>query len=220
MSSLSRNLGPFFVAAVLLGQGPVHQTPHLPRIIWGPPNLKLPSTFPKPSIKSEMIKGLKIGGWPVTLEKTELAEAHKHFGAVIGGRGDASEALAWICLRGNDDQGAWAMWLYSGEIDGPAVGGFQWQKVSPDMQFDRKCKLLDGQKGNVELPNHLTLGMSEADVLARLGRPSGMSHNLAISSHEHNVTIHNEPYTVDNDVLIEYSEGKVSTIEVNHTTAN
>jgi len=70
------------------------------------------------------------------------------------------------------------------------------------------------------LPIHLTLGMSEADVVARLGRPSGTFHNLAIYSHEHDLVIHNEPYTVENDLLIEYSDGKVSTIAANHTTVS
>jgi hypothetical protein len=220
MSWLVRSLAPFLVVAVLFGQDSAHQTSHPPRVIWSPPNLKLPSMLPTPSVKKEIIKGLRIDGWPVTLEKTKLAQAQKQFGAVVGSRGDASEALAWICLQGIDDQGTWVMWLYSGEINGPAIGGFQWQRISPDMQLDRRCRLLDRQQGRVELPIHLTLGMSEAEVVARLGRPSGTFRNLAIYSHEHNLTIDNEPYTVENDVLIEYGDGKVSTIAVNHTTSN
>jgi hypothetical protein len=220
MSSLLGNLAPFLLVAVLFGQESGHQTPHSPRVIWGPPNLKLPTTFPKPSIKGEIIKGLRIEGWPVTLEKTELAQAKRHFGAVIGNRGDASEALSWICLQGSDDRGAWAIWLYSGEIDGPAIAGFQWQRVPPEARLDHRCKLLDRLQGSVELPVHLTLGMSEAQVVAVLGRPSGTLHNVAIYSHEHKLTIHNEPYTLENDVLIEYGDGKVSTVVVNHTTAN
>lgn len=215
-----RSLAPFLVAAVLFGQDSGRQTPRPSRVIWGPPNLKLPSTFPKPSVKREMIRGLRIDGWPVALEETELTQAQKHFGAAVGSRGDASEALSWICLQGNDDQGTWAMWLYSGEIDGPAIGGFQWQRVPPEVRLDHRCRPLIRPQGSVELPIRLALGMSEADVMAGLGRPSGRFHNLAIYEHAHQVTIRNEPYTVENNILIEYSDGKVSTVIVNHTTSD
>jgi hypothetical protein len=219
MSSFGRNLVPFLLTAALFGQNAGRQTlPH--RVVWGPPNLELPSTFPKASVKNEIVKGLKVGDWPIILETTELAQAQRHFGAVVGSRGDASEALAWICLRGSDDKGTWALWLYSGEIDGPAIGGFQWQRISQGLHLDRRCKLLSSQQGSVELPIHVSLGMSKAEVVAALGRPSGMFRNLAIYSHEHDVELHNEPYTVDNDVIIEYREAAVSTIAVNHTTSN
>lgn len=219
MKGFIRNIAPVVVAAISLGQGSSQLVSHRPRIIWGPPHLQLPSTFPKPSVNNEIIAELKIAGWSVTLEKTELAQAQKHFEAVIGSRGDASEALGWVCLQGKDEQGLWALWLYSGEIDGPMIGGFQWQRISSDVQLDHRCKAISPAQ-RVELPIRLSLGMSEAKVVSNLGQPSGTYRNLAIYSHEHDLTIDNELYTVENDLFITYRNGRVDIVAANHTTSN
>ncbi|HTW60748.1 MAG TPA: hypothetical protein VMD55_03010 [Terracidiphilus sp.] len=209
-----------FATWAALGQGLGSAGSEGGLLVWGPPKAEWPDALPKPTVTTDLVEGLRIGGWPVKLEETKLVEAQEHFGAIVGSRGDASGALAWLCLRGSDDGGLWALWLYSGEIDGPAIGGFQWQRLSPDLRLDRRCKFLDSRHGSVELPFQLRLGMAEAQVEAEIGPPSGRYRDSAVYSHEHSLTLHGEPYTVSGDILITYRSGKVSTIAANHTTSD
>ncbi len=190
-------------------------------VVWGPPNLHWPSKFPQPTAPKEIITDLKVGGWPIVLETTELLSAQKRLGGTVGYRGDASEALAWICLYRLDENAAWVLWLYSGEIDGPAIGGFQWQRLENGAKMDRRCKALNAKMGTVELlPSPLHLGMTEAEVEGILGKPTRKYHDSVLYDHEHNLTIRKEPYTLDNDVLIVYKDGKVWAISANHTTSS
>jgi hypothetical protein len=215
-------------AAILLlacwgvpAQSPGGAVPERKITVWGPPKADWPmESMPKPTIPKEIITRLTVAGWPIELEETELERARMHFGLVVGSRGDASEALSWVCFQGSDEGGPWAIWLTSGEIDGAAIGGFQWQRISPNFRVDRRCKSLDAQQGAVELPIRLHLGMAESEVIAALGPPSGRHHHSAIYYHEHNLTLHNLPYTADNDVLITYDAGKVAMIAVNYTVAS
>jgi hypothetical protein len=188
--------------------------------VWAPPAADWPKTFPRPTVTKDLISEITVAGWPIKLEETGLAEAKKHFGGVIGSSGDAAETLAWLCLRGNDGAGQWVLWLYSGEINGPAIGGFQWQRVSPDLRLDSRCKYLATRNGPVELPVHLHLDMTEEEVDAEIGPPSRRYRDSAIYSYERSLTLHNEPYTLRDDVLITYRGGRVSVIAANHLTSD
>lgn len=188
--------------------------------VWGPPKADWPMEMPKPTVPKEMITRLNVVGWPIELEETELERARKHFGLVIGSSGDASEALSWICFQGSDEGGAWALWLYSSEIDGAEIGGFQWQRIPSNLRVDRRCKSLDTQQGTVELPIRLHLGVTEPEVVAELGLPSGRHRHSVVYFHEHNLTLHELPYTAGNDVLITYDNGRVAMIAVNYTVAS
>jgi hypothetical protein len=188
--------------------------------VWAPPQADWPETLPEPTVAKELVKGLRVAGFPITLEKTKLDQAQRRFGGIIGSRGDASGYLAWLCLRGDDNEGKWVLWLYSGEINGPVIGGFQWQRVSPELRLDRRCTYLDSRNGPVELPVQLRLDMTEAEVDAGIGPPSSRYRDSAIYSYERSLTLHNEPYTLRDDVLIMYRGGKVSVIAVNHLTSD
>ncbi len=52
----------------------------------------------------------------VNLEETPLKEVQKGLGGTIGSRGDASEALRWLCFHGSDAKGRWALWLESNTL--------------------------------------------------------------------------------------------------------
>jgi hypothetical protein len=202
-------------------QVPGGASPERKVTVWGPPKADWPmESILKATVPKEMITRLTVAGWPIKLEETELERARMHFGLVVGSRGDASEALSWICFQGSDEGGPWALWLYNSEIDGAEIGGFQWQRILPNFRVDRRCKSLDAQHGVVELPVRLYLGMAESEVDAVLGPPSGKRHNSAIYSHEHSLTLHDLPYTVDNDLLITYNSGRVAMIAVNYTIAS
>lgn len=167
-----------------------------------------------------MIGSLRVGGMSIILEETKLDDARKHFGAGIGGRGDAGDAEAWVCLHGSDDDGPWMFWLTSGEIDGPSIGGFQWRRLSPDEMPDRRCPLLSKKSGGIELPAAIHLGIEEQEVRQILGRPTFEKGKLLIFSHEHRRVIRGETFYVSNNIAILVREGVVWAIEVAKSTGD
>jgi hypothetical protein len=167
-----------------------------------------------------MIDGLNIAGWPIVLEETELIAARKHFRGTIGSRGDAGEALAWLCLYRHDEGASWVLWLESFEIDGPTIGGFRWQQLGVNSKMDERCQPLRGNDASLSLPLALRLGMKEARVVAALGQPSMRSGDTVIYVHEHDRTIRSEPYTVSNDVIITYRAGRIWAVEVTRSTVS
>jgi hypothetical protein len=49
-------------------------------------------------------------------------------------------------------------------MDGGSVGGFRWQRVESKAQLDGRCQTLPEERGGVELPVPLRLGISEDGV--------------------------------------------------------
>ena len=189
-------------------------------VVWEPPDFAWPVDYPRATVPNEMAPGIKIGGWPVTLEKTELLAAQRHFGGAIGDRGDASEALGWLCLYRQDRSSSWVLWLESAEINGPTIGSFTWQRLPSGATIDRRCRHLAGQDATVDLPNSIRLGMTEKEVLSRLGKPSARSGNTAIYAHEHDLRISSNPYTLQNCVVFTFRNGTVWAIDAARATTS
>ena len=189
-------------------------------VIWSPPEIGWLDNMPQATVPKEMIGALRVANVPIVLEETNLTDAQKRFGGTIGSSGDAGESLAWICLDGNDKDGTWILWLFSGEIDGPAIGGFQWMRLSASERPDRRCSRLPKNKGGVELPIALHLGMTEVEVQKVLGQPTVTRDKTSFYDHEHKTVIRNEDCTVSNDVAIVFREGAVWAIEAAKTTGN
>jgi hypothetical protein len=208
------------IALVAWGQTAANVDRSGAHVVWGPPNSEWRDTQPPPTFPREMARSLAVDGWPIVLEQTKLESAQRHFGGTIGSRGDASEALGWLCLYRLDKDASWVLWLESSEIDGPSIGGFRLQQLGADARFDRGCRQLRGEHASVILPMGLHLGMSEADVVAKLGKPSGRRSDTAIYVHEHDLTVHHEPYTLSNDLLIVYRNGRIWAIQADHTTVS
>ena len=189
-------------------------------VIWAPPKFDWPEQNLSPSVPKEIIGVLRVADFPVILEQTELEDAQRHFGGTIGSRGDGGDSEAWLCLHGSDANGPWIFWLTSGELDGPAIMGFQWRRLSLDETSDGRCNLLPPEKGGIELPFSLHPGMTEVDVRKILGRPSFVSAKALIYCHEHQELIRNLPYTAENLIAIVFRDGKISAIEASKTTSN
>jgi hypothetical protein len=190
-------------------------------IIWSPqPLLKFDDFYPTPTVKKEMIASLKVADVTIELEQdTKLEAMQQRFGGTIGAQGDASESLLWLCLHGSDKAGPWVLWLESGEIDGPYVGGFEWLRVPRSAQFDQRCAALP-DTNRVELPVNLRLGAAVAKVLQTLGQPTYRKGHVLVYEHEHNETIRGEPFISDNSVIVGTRDGVVRAIAVNKTTSN
>jgi hypothetical protein len=157
----------------------------------------------------------------IILEKTKLEDVRKRFSGVLGYRGDASQALAWLCLFGNDASGGWVFWPTSGEMGGTSViDGFQWRRLSSHERPDHRCRLLPSESGGVQLPISLHLGSSEEEVRHLLGRPTWSRGNLMIFDHEHSVIIRQENWIASNTVAFLIRDGSVWAIEASKITSN
>jgi hypothetical protein len=189
-------------------------------ILWPPTKIDLPDAVPRPTVPKELIDSLRIANFPVILEKTKREDARKQFGATTGHRGDAGDSEAWICLQGSDANGTWIFWLTSGEIDGPAIGGFQWRRLAPNEIPDRRCPLLRGSEARISLPLSIHPGMTEAEARKVLGVPTIVRGNTLVFFHEHHEIIDNLPYTSDNLVALVIQNGVVLAIAVSKTTSS
>lgn len=202
------------------GQAPAGQGGNPAGVIWGPPSIESPIVRIEPTVAKEMVKGLNIANWPIVLEKTDLIAAAEHFGGTLGNRGDAGNALAWLCLYRRDTGGSWVLWLESSEIDGATIGGFRWQQLDDDPAMDDRCQAVKGANVSFNPPRSLHLGMKEAEVVKELGQPSMRKGETAVYEHEHNLTIHSEPYSLTNIVTVTYRDGRVWAVAVTHSTVS
>lgn len=186
-------------------------------IVWQPPTLDLPETSPKASIPKEMITTLRVGKLSITLEETPLRDVARHFGGTVGSRGDASEALQWLCLHGSDAGGRWALWLESSEMGGGTIDGFALQRISSKATVDQRCRT---EAVQIDLPVRLRIGLKESEVRKILGAPTAKYRNTLIFDHEHEQKIGNEPFTASNSVYVVLSDDVVWGIQVWKTTSN
>jgi hypothetical protein len=167
-----------------------------------------------------MIKTLKVSGQTIMLETTDLTAIQKAVGGVIGHRGDAGNSLSWLCLHASDSPGTWVLWLLSSEIDAGSVGGFRWQLVKHTRSFDSRCPDLSGREPIIKLPIPLRLGMTKQDALNTLGKPSAQIGDTLFYLHEHELMLHNQPYTDMNTVTVVLSGDEVVAIEVWRSTTS
>ena len=188
--------------------------------IWEPPTLDIPDTLSRATVPKEMIATLRVANLQIILEKTALTNVQKQLGGIIGQRGDASEALEWLCFYGTDSNGRWALWLESSEMGGGAVDGFALQRINRNARPDRRCHGFGKSDGGAELPVALRLGQTETQVREILGKPTIRYGNTLIFDHEHEETIRSEPFTASNTVYIALRRGVVWALQVWKTTSN
>jgi hypothetical protein len=153
----------------------------------------------------------------IILEETPLNDVQKNLGGTIGSRGDASEALLWLCFHGSDANGPWALWVESTEMGGGNVDGSAWQRIPKEATLDHRCRTQDVE---VELPIRLALGLTEPEVRRIIGSPTAKHRNTLIFDHEHRETIRNEPFIASNTVYVVLRDSVVWTVQVWKTTSN
>lgn len=188
--------------------------------IWEPPStVDFPGSV-KANVSGEMISDMRVAGERIVLDGTELKAVQGHLGGTIGHRGDASDSLDWLCLRGRGTQERWVLWLMSGEISGGTVGGFRWQHVERTAQFDTRCQTLPDGRADVELPIAVRLGTSKSEVLRILGQPSEKLGDTLLYLHEHEETIKNQPFTAMNTFAVLLRGQTVWAIEVWKSTTD
>ena len=197
---------------------PAADAPSHADIKWQPPVIQAPTLPPQPTIPREMITSVRVATELVILEDTMMTDVRRRLGGSLGHHGDAGEYLEWLCYYGADANGRWALWLESSEIAGGAVDGFVLQRLDGDARMDQRCGNL--QTRRIELPVALKLGMTEAQVRDSLGKPTLKFRNTLVFQHEHSKTLHNEPYTASNTILVVLRKGVVWAIGVDKDTTS
>jgi hypothetical protein len=186
-------------------------------LIWQPPTLDFPDTLPRATISKEMIARLRVAKLEITLEQTPLIEVQKKLGGTIGRRGDAGEALQWLCFHGANSKGRWALWLENSEMGGGSVNGFALQRIARNATVDSRCLTQDVK---LDLPVGLGIGLTETQVRRILGKPTAVYHHTLIYNYEHEETIRNEPFTASNTVAASFRGRVVWAIQVWKSTSN
>ena len=196
-------------------------SPGAAQILWSPPPIHWPDQLPQASVPKEMIDSFRVAGFSIKFEETKLVEAQKRLGGSIGQHGDASNAEAWLCLRGTGASGRWISWLTSSEIGGLTwIDGFVWRRLAPNERPDRRCAALPVTSGGIVLPLSIHPGMKETEIRRIMGPPT-ISHGDALFySHEHSIVLHNEEYTSSNDVVIVSRDGALWEISASRVTTN
>jgi hypothetical protein len=180
--------------------------------VWEPPSdLSVPGNH-KPTVRREQITSLRVAEFAVVLEETKLSDVQSRLGGTIGQRGDASEALTWLCFHGHHDGGSWVLWLEAGEIHGQSVGGFHLRKINPSTQVDKRCPVLGST--SIELPRGLRLGLSRAQTMKILGRPTKSAGDTLLYAYEHKEAIRGEPVTASNRLTIRFRDAVLDAVDV------
>jgi hypothetical protein len=170
---------------------------------------------PKATVAREFVPRLSIGGFAVDLEQTTMTAAQAQLGGSFGTRGDAGEYLQWICRTATDADGRWILWLTGGEIHGGVVGAFDWRRIDATTRVDSRCSTAPRPE-QVVLPVPISLGMSEARVVAVLGKPSQRRGNTLLYRHEHT---EKPEFYVGNYLDVVIDRGVVAAIRVWRTTS-
>ena len=185
--------------------------------VWEPPEWDFPQGL-KATVSKEMFSTFTLSGVSITFEETSIESVRERLGGKGGQRGDAGDALKWLCFHSRDPADRWVLWLESGEIDGGSVGSFQWQRLSNDDVVDSRCQALGG--GSVTLPLSFRLGAKKAEVLKSLGGPTSTESQRLIYLHEHEGKIKGQPFAVSNIIVVHIRDGLVWAIQASKTSSS
>jgi hypothetical protein len=168
-----------------------------------------------------MIGKFSVAGMPIVFDETTLEQVRQRLGGTIGNHGDAGDALAWLCFRGEDETGPWIFWLTSGELYGlSSIDGFTWRRMAPSEIPDHRCRTLPKDSGGISLPVPLRLGLTKDLVRQMIGRPTRSRSDALFFLFERQRVVHGEQWTVYNSATLEFQNGGLWIVEVNKSTTN
>lgn len=188
--------------------------------VWAPLHVPVFEEQAKSVKPKELVSALQINHRRIRLEQTTLTELGKQYRTEIGQQGDASEFLQWVCMTGTTDGQRWVLWLEGGEIDGGNVGGFQLRRIGGQVKLDTRCRTIATPAPISTMPNMLTVGMTESEVVKILGTPTARKPNSLYYEHQRKTVIRSEPYDVVNNVTLVLQDGVVWAIQVWKTTSS
>jgi hypothetical protein len=192
--------------------------------VWEPPRMWPDAAAAEPTGSRDFMPKLQVGSFSVVLETTPLQAASSHFRAAIGRRGDAGSSLEWVCLQGRDRQGKVVLWLENGEVHGSAIGGVLLQRLAAGESVDARCGRLAATP--ISMPLAVSLGMTRAQVVRALGRPTSDLGEVLLYSSCHGIKLSTErtrepqPFDLCSSLCISFKAGLVHAFEVWRTTTS
>ena len=211
-------LGLGLLVCAALAQADGQPKSHSSHVMWEPPDWNVPENL-KPVMPKELLISLKLAGYNVALEKTDMQEAQRRLGGQIGSR--ESDAEEWLCFHGVNNAGRWILWLESSEMSPSLVGSFQWRELSKRDVPDPRCQSLPA-KAAITLPvSSLTLGVPESQVLNSLGPPTSKDGRKLMYLHRHNAGgTSGMVFFSSNVVVVQVRDGIVWAIQASNTTSD
>jgi hypothetical protein len=127
------------------------------------------------------VSRLRLGQLDIVLEETPLAIVREMLSmGAIGERGEAAEHVFWLCYTYDADGVRARIWLVSsGEFGGAehAVDGIAAAVVNTEASIPANCPAL--RAGDTAwIDRRIGLGLSENELIRRLGRPSEVQDNV------------------------------------------
>ena len=207
---------PFLLSMVIAQKSSIAKpsNEHHEKVTWAPgsfPIFEPKKEWTKPKV---MVSSLKAAGLSIELDRADIKEYAKRYGAKLGQSGDAASFAQWLCFVGGQEDQQWALWLTSGEIDGDQISDFAIKQVAANSEVDSRCKPLGSPEEPSTSPSSLRLGMSESDLRLVLGEPTARRKDFLYYAHSHDIKKNNDPYTVMNTITIELKDGKVVAFKV------
>lgn len=168
------------------------------------------------NMDADPVVPVRLGSFVVTLEKTTLEEVIAAAGAGnINERGDASEALSWICYCVSGPI-SYRLWLTSNEIGGGSVNnGMIAVKNESSGQVNKGCPELPSALLPVRMSNGIWIGSQEQSIRRKVGDQKVKSSFLI-----YDYIGKRDNFDVGGFVLIRLKNGQAEAIYMTHITTN
>ena len=120
------------------------------------------------------VSGLRLGRYRIVFEQTQWSDLQRELGPLkLRRQGDASNSETWTCFTVVTDRGLFQMWPSSGELQGgESIDGVIVQAGAPWPHAE--CPIVNSGPGRAALDNGVWIGTTRAELLKRLGPPTGV----------------------------------------------
>ena len=127
------------------------------------------------------VSRLRLGRLDIVLEETPSAIVQEMLATgTIAERGDAADHISWLCYTYDADGVRARVWLVSsGEFGGgdPVVDGVAAAVVGAEASTPANCPALR-PAGAAWIDRRIWLGLTETELIRRLGKPSEVQDNI------------------------------------------
>ena len=190
---------------------------HAQSVLAPPTEINVPDGFEPGLTQNQPVRGVTIGDFQVTFEKTTLKQARAALGAIpIGHRGDAGGSLYWICYTIPAIQSR--VWLLSNEIGGGEdITGMIAKPVSPTEVENLKCPTPTNHATTVFIDKKIWLGDSIGKIESVLGKSVKFSESIRYYWYSGEAK---NGFTVESSLFMRLDGDKVTELQATHISTN
>lgn len=183
-----------------------------------PPGFALRGAVPATVRANPLPGSIRLGRDTLWLEQDKLKAWGQKLGVLVRSRGTGASTLNWVCVT--QEAAGTRTWLTADDFaEGVLVDGLVWAQV-PSVKAIPACPAAPAN-WTPALPNGLKLGMTTAELTAKLGAPSYQKDGLLGFVHiRRTVTRDDVPATVNASVWAQVTGGKVVLISLGQNTSN